>query len=143
MNELKITRTSWSEHAPALSAIRKQVFVDEQRVPLELELDEDDASATHFLASIGPENRPIATARLLANGHVGRMAVLKTYRNQSVGNKLLSAIIETARQFGYPELFLNAQVTALGFYEKAGFKKQGDIFMDAGIPHQRMSRKLT
>ena len=116
------------------------MFVDEQHVPVELELDEHDATALHFLAF--SDHTPIATARLLVDGHVGRLAVLQPYRGQSVGRALLNHIIFTARNHMLKSLFLDAQVSATGFYEKAGFVKQGDVFMDAGIEHLRMYKQL-
>ena len=141
--DLKIITTSWHENQHILSKLRNKVFVEEQGVPEELEQDEQDPSALHFLAYIEPQHKAIATARLLNDGHVGRMAVLKAYRNQSVGKKILDAIIEIAKQKKLAELFLNAQIDAQGFYEKSGFVRQGDIFMDAGIQHIRMIKKLT
>lgn len=125
-----------------MSEIRKQVFVIEQGVPLALELDEFDAQAMHFVALSGPDDRAVATARLLENGHIGRMAVLQPFRKQSIGQKLLETIIDEATNLGHATLFLNAQTTAVGFYEKAGFQAEGEVFMDAGIEHVRMSLKL-
>lgn len=140
MNKLKLVTTTWKQSHATLTEIRKKVFVDEQRVPKELELDEQDPAAIHFLAYF--KNKPVATARILANGHIGRMAVLKPYRNKNIGRQLLEFVIATARQKGMNQLMLNAQLSAKIFYQKAGFIEQGETFMDAGIEHIRMTLRL-
>lgn len=140
--DLDIIKTSWHQHKATLSEIRFEVFVKEQGVPPDLELDEHDNEAIHFLAFFKSEDKPIATARLLADGHIGRMAVLKPYRDQSVGRFLLDSVIDMARNNSYGKLFLNAQTDATGFYNKAGFIAEGEEFLDAGIPHIRMTKKL-
>ena len=145
LNNLEIIKTDWAHHASSLTEIRHEVFVEEQHVPIELELDEDDLSADHFLVlhkDISGEQVPIATARLLKNGHIGRMAVLAPYRNLSVGRQLLDFVIKSAQDNGLESLFLYAQLSAVGFYEKAGFAQQGNIFMDAGIKHIKMHKNL-
>ena len=140
VNNLNIITTDWNQYASELTRIRKTVFVDEQHVPIEMELDESDQQALHFL--VFSDDAPIATARLLPNGHVGRMAVLKPYRGKSVGLALLNTIIDTARNSGLNELFLNAQTSAIAFYEKFGFIQEGETFLDAGIQHIRMRKTL-
>jgi len=145
LNNLKIIKTDWAHDAPSLTKIRHKVFVEEQQVPVELELDEHDLSADHFMAlheEKNGEESPIAAVRLLKNGHIGRMAVLEPYRNLSVGRQLLDFVIKSAQDDGLDNLFLYAQLSAIGFYEKAGFTRQGDIFMDAGIKHMQMYKKI-
>ncbi|MGD2119910.1 MAG: GNAT family N-acetyltransferase [Chromatiales bacterium] len=137
-DDIHIKTTDWARDQAQLSAVRKQVFVEEQQVPLALELDEADATATHFLA-LTQQGQAVGTARLLANGHVGRMAVLADYRNQGVGSRLLQAVLSYARQQQMPDVYLHAQTSAINFYKKFGFVCRGDIFMDANIPHQTMS----
>lgn len=137
---LQIITTDWATHQPLLSSIRYKVFVEEQQVPKEMEIDEEDTHALHFLVMDNKKHQPLATGRLLENGHIGRMAVLKEYRNRRVGSKLLSAIIDEARKRDINEIFLNAQISAVGFYEKNGFTAHGEEFMDAGIPHIKMTR---
>jgi len=135
-HEFTIARTNWLESERALRNIRQQVFIDEQRVPEALEWDEYDGDAIHILAQDG-DNRPIATARLLADGHIGRMAVLSPWRRRGVGTVMLQRLLEYCREKNL-EPYLDAQTHALGFYEKMGFKTEGDEFLDAGIPHRRM-----
>lgn len=134
--DFTICQTSWQKDEANLRKIREKVFIEEQHVPLELEWDGLDNGATHWLVSV--DGRTVATARMLDNGHVGRMAVLADYRDKGLGSALLKSVITTARQRGLAELTLNAQTAAIPFYTKHGFHTEGDVFDDAGIPHQRM-----
>ena len=124
-----------------LRAIREPVFVEEQRVPLDLEWDELDPKCHHVLAR-DEAHRPIGTGRLTPEHKIGRMAVLKEWRGRGVGEALLLALVERARDLGLPEVSLHAQVDAIGFYEKFGFEAYGERFEDAGIQHQSMKLPL-
>jgi predicted GNAT family N-acyltransferase len=124
-----------------LRSIREPVFVQEQQVPLELEWDELDPQCHHVIARDG-EHRPIGTGRLTPQHKIGRMAVLREWRGKGVGDALLVALIEKARELGLRKVSLNAQVGALGFYEKFGFLPEGERFEEAGIEHQAMSLEL-
>ncbi|MEO0317088.1 MAG: hypothetical protein RL404_765 [Pseudomonadota bacterium] len=126
------------EHAQAL---RIEVFVVEQGVPVELEWDEADEVSIHAVA-YDEEGQPVATGRLLPDGHIGRMAVRKSARNQGIGTEVLRALLAEARRLGYAELVLHAQTHATGFYLQHGFKREGEEFMEAGIPHFRMRLSL-
>ena len=120
-------------------AIRMHVFVREQGVPREIELDRDDRHALHFLASI--DGKAVGTARIVAHrggAKIGRMAVLKNYRGKGVGRKLLQRAIAKAKQLGARTIYLHAQVPVIGFYEKLGFRSVGPVFDEAGIPHRKM-----
>jgi len=121
--------------------VREQVFIVEQHVPDRLEWDGYDTHAVHLLARDKAGN-PIGTARMLGNGHVGRMAVLPPWRGQGVGTALLKTIVATAKSVGMPQVRLDAQTHAIGFYEQHGFVAEGDEFMDAGIPHRHMTLSL-
>lgn len=123
--------------------IRKAVFVEEQAVPLELELDEYDAAAIHFLLREG--ETPLATARLLDKhglAKIGRVAVLKEARGRGLGLRLMEAVIDEARQRGFTESVLDSQTYAIPFYARLGYIAEGDEFDDAGIPHYLMRRTL-
>lgn len=128
----------WSSDAKALLRVRLAVFVHEQGVPLELEQDDDDEHAIHVLAET-LQGEPIGTGRLLSNGHIGRMAVLRDYRGQGVGSAILQRLIAQARsRLGLRQVFLYAQIHALPFYARHGFIAEGEVFNDAGIPHRKM-----
>ena len=130
---------NWAVQKDALMGIRKTVFVDEQKVPESLEWDEYDNTAQHFYYSIN--NQTVATGRLKTDGQIGRMAVLAEYRNQGIGQRLLHYILQYARQ-QHRHVFLHAQVAVSDFYKKAGFVEEGEVFMDAGIAHITMKKKL-
>ncbi len=134
---VRIERTDWQAQGPILLRIRHEVFVDEQGVPRQLEHDEQDAQAVHLLAMLA-DGTPVGTARLLADGHIGRMAVLAPYRNSGIGTRLLETLIARALENGLAQVFLNAQVQAVPFYRRLGFDPVGEVFDDAGIPHRRM-----
>ena len=124
-----------------LRSVREPVFVVEQQVPLELEWDELDPHCRHVIAR-DDAHRPIGTGRLTPEHKIGRMAVLKEWRGRGVGEALLLALIEQARELGLPEVSLHAQVDAIGFYEKFGFVPYGERFEEAGIQHQSMRLAL-
>jgi predicted GNAT family N-acyltransferase len=120
-------------------AIRVRVFVREQKVPEEIELDRDDERAAHFLAFSG-ENA-VGTARVVMHGKsakIGRMAVLKSYRRRGVGKKLLKCAVAVARKQNAQNIYLHAQVPVIAFYETMGFRCAGPVFDEAGIPHRKM-----
>ncbi|MDY6980779.1 MAG: GNAT family N-acetyltransferase [Pseudomonadota bacterium] len=135
-----IETVSFDEARAAIESIRRQVFIEEQQVPETLEWDGLDEQATHLLARVG--ELPVATARLLPDGHIGRMAVRQAWRKQGIGMALLERLLDLARERALPQVFLNAQLAALDFYARAGFHTTGSTFMDAGIPHKRMVLEL-
>ncbi|HZJ95416.1 MAG TPA: GNAT family N-acetyltransferase [Thiopseudomonas sp.] len=139
MSNITIRIADWHRDNADLRRIRNSVFIQEQGVSPEQEWDSDDASATHFLAFEG--DFAIGTARLLADGCIGRVSVLKDWRGLHIGEKLLLAAIEEAERLGLTEQTLTAQVHAAGFYERLGFKVVSDEFLEAGIPHIDMLRK--
>lgn len=138
MTKAYTVRTAdWDSDKQNLSDIRRKVFIEEQRVPEELEWDEFDAGSHHILA-IDSNNQPIGTGRIKPDGQIGRMAVLKQWRHQGVGKAMLEALLKYAREAHYQHIYLHAQLTAIPFYEKFGFIIDSDEFMDAGIPHKTM-----
>ena len=139
MFEIEIVQFSNKTEKP-IRFIRETVFIHEQNVSPELEFDGLDGSATHALISI--EGKYIATGRLLDDGHIGRVAILKAYRNQKLGSKLVLSLIEEAKQKGYSRVYLGSQTHAIGFYQKLGFSAFGEEFMEAGIPHLSMEKTL-
>jgi predicted GNAT family N-acyltransferase len=129
----------WSAAQPLVAPVREDVFVHEQGVPVELEWDGLDAAALHAVAA-DSSGRPIGTARLVADGHIGRMAVLLAWRRRGVGSALLGRLVAAARERGLDTVHLDAQTHAVAFYARHGFEPQGGEFMDAGIPHVAMRR---
>lgn len=133
----------WQEDAAGLIYIRRSVFIEEQDVPESLEWDGLDDTAIHVLAYELIENTVIGTARLLPNGHIGRMAVLPSWRRKGVGSALLQTLLAYAQQKHLYKVFLHAQLSAKGFYQHLGFTQHGEIFEDAGMPHCYMDKALT
>ena len=137
---LRIELMVWNTARAEASRIRLAVFVEEQRVPPEIEMDDKDAACVHALAYA--QGRAVGTGRLLPDGHIGRMAVLKENRSLGVGSAILERLVEEARRRGMKEIVLSAQTHALGFYRRHGFRVAGEVFEEAGIPHQEMRRML-
>jgi predicted GNAT family N-acyltransferase len=123
-----------------LMAVRMEVFVVEQNVPEEIERDEFDAVCKHLLVVDG--ELAVATGRMTADGHIGRLAVLESYRGRGIGRELVQAFVARARAAGLASVDLNAQTHARVFYEKLGFDAAGEEYMEAGIPHLNMVRIL-
>lgn len=133
---LEIREGSWRALGTEASKIRRAVFIEEQRVPLEEEWDGRDPECRHFLALL--DGRAVGTARLLPDAHIGRVAVLAEARGAGVGAALMRASIETASRLGHPAVELAAQTHALDFYARLGFEAFGHEFLDAGILHRNM-----
>ncbi|WP_251373142.1 GNAT family N-acetyltransferase [Polynucleobacter ibericus] len=137
---MEILIKPWKEAKTSAFLVRHEVFIQEQGVPAELELDEYDSVAAHALAYF--DERCIGTGRLvdLDRGEVqiGRMAVLAPFRNQGVGKLILESLICLAKSQGTESIVLHSQVEAIPFYEKSGFTAQGPTYKEAGIPHRNM-----
>ena len=136
----RIELMSWERARQLASPIRFQVFVREQRVPAEIELDDMDAPSLHAIAF--ENEKAIGTGRLLPDGHIGRMAILKEWRRRGIGAAILKALIDAAERRGDREIALSAQLHAVEFYRMHGFEPVGDVYEEAGIPHQAMVRAL-
>jgi predicted GNAT family N-acyltransferase len=138
MNRTNVRIADWHKDNADIRRIRDSVFTAEQAVPPELEWDAEDSAAIHFLALEG--DYAIGTARLLLDGEIGRLSVLKDWRNMKVGEALLSAVIEEAERRDLKQQKLSAQVQAVAFYEQFGFTVVSEEFLEAGLPHVNMTR---
>jgi predicted GNAT family N-acyltransferase len=141
MNSIIVELVQWQEKEADIAYVRKTVFVDEQKVPLEIEMDEHDPQCQHVLA-YDQNNRPIGTGRLDPKGKVGRMAVLPQYRRMGVGSRILKTLIQYGRDKGLCRFYLSAQLHAIGFYEQYGFTRYGEEFKEAGIMHVMMQMEF-
>jgi predicted GNAT family N-acyltransferase len=136
---VKIKRVTSQLELVQVFTIRIRVFVQEQGVPAEIELDTDDQRAIHFLAI--KSGKAAGTARVVmrhGDAKIGRMAVLKSYRRKGVGAALLKRAILAANRLHARRIYLNAQVAVIGFYQRMGFRSFGAIFEEAGILHRKM-----
>lgn len=140
LDGLRVRTGNWNELGAQCSALRREVFVEEQHVPAEIEIDGRDPDCVHALATLA--GQPVGTGRLLPDGRIGRLAVRAAFRGKGIGAALLALLIEEARERGFASAVLNAQTGALGFYEGFGFSPVGEEFVEAGIRHQRMELRL-
>jgi len=131
----------WATMAADAKLIRTEVFVEEQGVPAELEMDKMDVLCLHAVA-YDAAGVPIGTGRLLPDGHIGRMAVRKSGRGSGVGGALLQGLMAQARARGERLVALSAQTHAAAFYQRHGFAIEGDEFVEAGIRHINMHHKF-
>jgi len=135
-----LIEADYSHYRQQILYIREQVFIVEQKVPPELEVDEQDPLSRHVL--LFSEATPVATGRLSADGHIGRVAVLRSHRHQGYGTQIILKLEQLARVAGLKKVGLAAQLQALSFYENLGYHAVGEIFMDAGIEHRQMVKLL-
>ena len=135
-----IQLVTWKTHSAPLKAVREEVFINEQHVPVELEWDGMDDAAQHLLA-LSDAGEPIGCARLTGDGSIGRMAVLKSWRGLGIGRAMLAKAAALYQQQGVECITLSAQVHAIPFYEKSGFKVCSEPYLDAGILHIDMRLK--
>ena len=137
---IKVART---DDLAACRTLRRTVFIEEQNVPEDLEVDGLDPTALHLLAT--QEGRPVGTARLLvkgATGKIGRVCVLREERGRGIGAALIRKAVEELRDLGLETARLGSQVHAIPFYEALGFAAEGPVYDDAGIPHRDMTLTL-
>ena len=144
MSGLEVRRARPDELDRCL-ALRREVFVEEQGVPLAEEMDGRDAGCTHFLALAGGD--AVGTARLRVTGDgrlkAERVAVRRSVRRSGAGRALMRALEDETRARGRRELVLNAQLPVIAFYERLGYRAEGPEFLEAGIPHRAMRKPLT
>ena len=136
MSEFTVVVGDWHSLQQHAKHIRELVFILEQDIAPEDEWDDQDPISIHFV--VYDTDQPIATARLLSNDHVGRVAVLKDYRSKGIGKLVMQEIIALAKQQQRKELILSSQVYATQFYSGLGFAVQGESYLDCGIPHVDM-----
>lgn len=138
---VRIELGHWDDLRGLATPIRFTVFVEEQKVPAELEIDDQDPACLHALA-FDAKGTAVATGRLLPDGHIGRMAVLQQARGSGVGTAVLQALMQAARSRGHRSVVLSAQTHAVPFYARLGFATEGEVYDDCGIPHIDMRRAL-
>jgi predicted GNAT family N-acyltransferase len=139
---LLVRNADFTADFASIRRVRETVFIDEQRVPRELEFDDRDPTCLHVLAFDG--TTPVGTGRLDLDygGKVGRVAVVATHRRAGVGSAVMERLHAIARERNHPRLWCNAQLTAVPFYERLGYVSSGPVFVEAGIDHLRMDYAL-
>jgi predicted GNAT family N-acyltransferase len=154
MTKVQVSVVSSPDEMQQALVVRRRVFIEEQGVPEEIEIDQHDtvvegesghSVAQHVLAIL--DGRPVATGRILREDydgrlHIGRVAVLAEHRGKGLGRAVMAALHDLARRRGATSVTLAAQLHAIGFYEKLGYEARGEVFLDAGIEHRWMDIEL-
>ena len=142
---VRVKTGDWAELGGHAGRIRTNVFLEEQRIPADMEWDDADRVAIHAVAYNGLD-QPVATGRLLQQSpgvaRIGRMAVHRALRGGGVGRQVLNALVAAAAARGDREVTLNAQRSAEDFYRRLGFVPRGAAFEEAGIAHIEMVRAV-
>jgi predicted GNAT family N-acyltransferase len=141
LDSLNVALADWETDRAAIRSVRNTVFSDEQGIPEALDFDGRDHECVQVLARLG-DGEVAGTARMLPDGHVGRIAVHARWRGQGVGTRLVECLTEVARERGFTEIYLHSQAQAADFYTRLGYETRGDPFMEAGIEHVLMVRTL-
>lgn len=139
--DLYVIQADWQQYKAQLFEVRRKVFIEEQHVPEKEELDIYDATSLHILG-LTSSGQPVGTGRLKTDGQIGRMAVISSFRNMGLGTEILRQLLNLAKQAALPSVYLHAQSSARNFYLRNGFTIIGDEFMEAGITHLLMNKKL-
>jgi predicted GNAT family N-acyltransferase len=126
------------QFSPEIKRIRNQVFTKEQDIDANLDFDGQDRDAVHVLVIY--DGKYVGTGRMLSDGHIGRLAVLKAYRGRGLGAKAVLALVKEAGDTGMKRVYLGAQKHAVGFYEKLGFSEYGEPYIEVNIEHIHMER---
>lgn len=140
LESIEIKKVSYSESKEFIHQVRNSVFIVEQNVPVELEFDEKDPISSHVVAFLS--HHPIATGRITPDGKIGRMAVLKPFRKNGIGKKILNRLLNIGKESSLKKFYLSAQCHAIPFYEKMGFIAEGPLYKEAGIDHRLMKKQL-
>jgi len=140
-DSFELVLTDWLTSREQLEAIRRKVFILEQKIPEADEFDDADENSSHVLV-LSEKRDAVGTGRIEATGKIARIAVVAEFRDRGVGTAILERLIEEARSRGYDRVFLHAQTQALDFYKKFGFVSDEKAFMEAGIPHVLASLEL-
>ena len=138
---VRVQLMTWEQAQPVAAPIRFAIFVGEQKVPAGIELDDMDEKCMHAVA-YDEAGKAIGTGRLLPDGKIGRMAVVKEWRRRGIGVEILQALTDEARKRGHAEVIVSAQLQAAEFYREQGFTAEGKVYEEAGILHQKMRKKL-
>lgn len=133
-----ISRVQWEQAAPLLKNVREKVFICEWRIPKKIEFDKKDRHAYHMLVCDDLTQEPVATGRILSTGEISRIAVLMPYRNKYVDQKVMQGLIAIAKDINLNEIFIYSPLESVDYFRKFNFISAGAVFMEAGMPRQRM-----
>ena len=134
-----VSRVQWEQAAPLLKNVREKVFICEWRIPKKVEFDNKDRHAIHILVCDDVTQEPVATGRILSTGEISRIAVLMSYRSQDVVQKVMQGLLAIARDLKLDEVFMYSPLESVEYFRKFHFVTAGAVFMEAGMPRQRMA----
>ena len=134
-----VSRVKWEQAAPLLKNIREKVFICEWRIPKRIEFDKNDQSAFHMLICDDVTQEPIATGRILLSGEISRIAVLMPFRQQNIDKIVLRGLFRIAKELELSEVFIHSPLDTVEYFVKHHFSTVGTVFMEAGMPRQRMA----
>ena len=140
-SSVAVRPASWQHDRDCLQQVRRRVFIEEQGVPEHEEWDAADPVAWHVLAIDGPRDA-VGTGRLEPCGKIGRVAVLERHRGRGVGQAIMRCLVNHATVSGLEAVYLHAQTAAADFYRRLGFRAEGPVFDEVGIPHVRMRLEI-
>jgi predicted GNAT family N-acyltransferase len=138
-----VSRVQWEQAAPLLKNVREKVFICEWRIPKNIEFDRKDRHATHILVCDDISQEPIATGRILATGEISRIAVLMSYRKNKVDSLIMQGLLAIAKDLNLDEVFIYSPLETVEYFRKFNFISAGAVFMEAGMPKQRMYCSLS
>ena len=133
-----VKNVDWGKEKHRLSRLREKVFVCEWRIPKECEFDQQDTQSFHVLI-VDENNAEVATGRLTPGGEIGRIAVVPKFRGKEVYRALFNALLEIAKQHGLDDVSVQCELEGVEYYQQQGFRPVGTVYMDAGIPRQKMA----
>lgn len=134
-----ISRVQWEQAAPLLKNVREKVFICEWRIPKKVEFDSKDRHAIHILVCDDVTQEPVATGRILSTGEISRIAVLMSYRSQDVVQSVMKGLLAIAKDLKLDEVFMYSPLESVEYFRKFHFVTAGAVFMEAGMPRQRMA----
>lgn len=134
-----VCRVQWEKAAPLLKNVREKVFICEWRIPKNIEFDKKDRVAYHMLVCDDVTQEPIATGRILPTGEISRIAVLMGFRQKQVQQFILEGLFKVARELKLDEVFIYSTLDSVSYFRQHQFKVVGSVFMEAGMPRQRMA----
>ncbi|MEW6991988.1 GNAT family N-acetyltransferase [Colwelliaceae bacterium 6441] len=137
-----MSRVQWDKAAPLLKNVREKVFICEWRIPKKIEFDKKDRHAFHLLVCDDNTQEPIGTGRILATGEISRIAVLKAYRQKKVDHNIMQGLLSIAKELSLDEVFIYSPLENVEYFRKFNFISAGAVFMEAGMPRQRMQCSL-
>ncbi len=138
-----ISQVKWQQAAPLLKKVREKVFVCERRIPKKIEFDQEDKTAYHMLICDGQNNEPIATGRISPRGDISRIAVIMSYRNQKIDKFIIQGLFKIAKKLKLKKVFITSPLEKVTYFTQHEFYSIGAVYMEAGIPQQRMACKIS